>query len=246
MTLACVRRPISEARPASRNASEITYTPLWKNRTTWRGSIPSTVISAVGTPPSSAAVTVTSGDSGCADATSRSSRRWSSTLLPTGKADCRRIASRFSCCSVLTEDLLGWVGLAALQRRFSSPGSTRRSAGPLRGAIRGLEVVAVADRETGERSPDGGHARLGPAGQDHHRQKEAQGEDPDRPPERRGVAVNCRGVRQAGRVEVAGRVAGDGAGEDRAQQGGPDRAADLLGGVDHRRGDPGFASLDAQ
>jgi hypothetical protein len=28
------------------------------------------------------------------------------TSLPTGKADCRRIASRFSRCSVLIEDLL--------------------------------------------------------------------------------------------------------------------------------------------
>jgi hypothetical protein len=27
------------------------------------------------------------------------------TSLPAGKADCRRIASRFSRCSVLTEDL---------------------------------------------------------------------------------------------------------------------------------------------
>src|SRR5438477_6242381 len=37
-------------------------------------------------------------------------------------------------------------------------------------AIRSLEVVAVADRVTGERSLDGGHARLDGAGQDHHRQ----------------------------------------------------------------------------
>src|SRR6266550_6970721 len=101
-------------------------------------------------------------------------------------------------------------------------------------AISSLGVVAVADCETGERSLDGGHARYGRAGQDHDRQKEAEGEDSDRPPERRGVAVNCRGVGQAGGVEVIGRVAGDGAGEDRAQQGDADRAADLLGGVDHR------------
>src|SRR3954447_556228 len=60
MTLACVRRPTCEARSAAREASPMTYTPAWKYRTTWRGSIPSTVISAVGTPPSAAAVTVTS------------------------------------------------------------------------------------------------------------------------------------------------------------------------------------------
>src|SRR5439155_801755 len=56
MTLACVRRPTCEARPAARKASDITYTPPWKYRTTWRGSIPSTVISAVGTPPSAVAI----------------------------------------------------------------------------------------------------------------------------------------------------------------------------------------------
>ena len=48
----------------------ITYTPPWKYRTRWRGSIPSTVISAVGTPLSAAAVTVTSA-AGCADSNSR-------------------------------------------------------------------------------------------------------------------------------------------------------------------------------
>src|SRR6476659_3144684 len=105
MTLACVRRPTCEASSAARKASPITYTPPWKYRTTWRGSIPSTVISAVGTPPSAAAVTVTSAGRGCADSNSRSSRRCSLTSLPAGKADCRRIASRFSRCSVLTEDL---------------------------------------------------------------------------------------------------------------------------------------------
>src|SRR6478672_269819 len=96
--------------------------------------------------------------------------------------------------------------------RCSSPRSARPSVKLRPGAIRSLEV-AVADRETGERSPDGGHARLCRAGEDHHRQKEAEGEDSDRPPEGRGVAVNCRGVSQAGGVEVTDRVAGDGAGE---------------------------------
>src|SRR4051794_19887332 len=111
MTLAFVRRPTSDARPAARAASPITYTPPWKYRTTCRGSIPSTVISAVGTPPSSASVTVTSAGSGCADSNSRSSRRCSLTSLPAGKADCRRIASRVSRCSVLTEDLPSVVRL---------------------------------------------------------------------------------------------------------------------------------------
>jgi len=44
-------------------------------------------------------------DGGCAEINSRSSRRRSLTSLPTGKADCPRIASSFSRCSVLTEDL---------------------------------------------------------------------------------------------------------------------------------------------
>src|SRR6266568_3011897 len=115
MTLARVRWPTCEARSAARKASPSTYTPPWKYRTTWRGSIPSIVISAVGTPPSAAAVTVTSAGSGCADINSRSSRRCSLTSMSTGKADCRRIASRFSRCSVLTEDLPSvGVGLAAL------------------------------------------------------------------------------------------------------------------------------------
>src|SRR6266513_5791316 len=123
MTLACVRRPTCEARSAARKASPITYTPPWKYRTTWRGSIPSIVISAVGTAPSAAAVTVTPAGSGCADAYSRVSRRSSLTSLPAGKADCRRIASRFSRCSVLTEDLPS-VGLV-LAGRLGRVGSRR-------------------------------------------------------------------------------------------------------------------------
>src|SRR5450631_3653487 len=75
------------------------------------------VISAVGTPPSAVTVTVTSAGSGCADVNSRSSRRCSLTSVPTGKADCRRTASRFSRCSVLTEDLPS-VGLV-----WQRPGS---------------------------------------------------------------------------------------------------------------------------
>src|SRR6202047_5297789 len=120
MTLACVRRPTCEARSAAWKASPITYTPPWKYRTTWRGSIPSMVISAVGTAPSAAAVTVTSAGSGCADINSRSSRRCSLTSMPAGKADCRRIASRFSRCSVLTEDLPS-VGLAGQRSRLARP-----------------------------------------------------------------------------------------------------------------------------
>src|SRR6266516_4695205 len=120
MTVAAVRRPTWAARPAARKASPITYTPPWKYTTTWRGSTPPTVISAAGTPPSAAAVTVTPAGSGCADSSSRSSRRCSPTSLPAGKADCRKIASRVSRCSALTEDLpsAGWVG--------SAPGSLAR------------------------------------------------------------------------------------------------------------------------
>jgi len=44
-------------------------------------------------------------DGGCAEINSRSSRGCSLTSLSAGKADCRRIASQFSGCSVLTEDL---------------------------------------------------------------------------------------------------------------------------------------------
>src|SRR6516164_5543488 len=73
------------------------------------------VISAVGTPPSAAAVTVTPAGSGCADVSSASSRRSSLTSASAGKADCRRIVSRFSACSVLMEDLpsarVGWAAL---------------------------------------------------------------------------------------------------------------------------------------
>jgi hypothetical protein len=98
-----------------------TYTPPWKYSTTWRGSTRSTVISATGTPPSAAAVTVTSPGSGCADVNSRSSRRCSLTSMSAGKADCRRIALRFSRCSVLTEDPplagLAWPGSAAGRTR---------------------------------------------------------------------------------------------------------------------------------
>src|SRR5690242_6407586 len=120
MTLAPVRRPTCEARPAAWKASPITYTPPWKYRTTWRASIPSMVISAVGTPPSAAGVTVTPGGSGCAEANSASRCRCSLTSLSNGKGDCRKIASRFSRCSVLTEDLPS-IGLAGQCTQVGSP-----------------------------------------------------------------------------------------------------------------------------
>ena len=82
--------------------------------------MPSTVICAVGTAPSAAAVTVTPAGSGCAAISSRSSRRCSPTPLPAGKADCRKIASRFCACSVLTGHLpfgRGWPGSAPRRAR---------------------------------------------------------------------------------------------------------------------------------
>src|SRR6266704_338873 len=167
MTLAPVRRPTCEARSAAWKASPITYTPPWKYRTTWRGSIPSMVISAVGTPPSAAAVTLTSAGSGCAEASSRSRRRCSLTSLPAGKADCRRIASRFSRCSVLTEDLPS-VGIRPAAPRAGSPMSIRSDRGPHFGAGPWPQPRSwVHPRAVAEVEPD----RL------HHLERRALGED---------------------------------------------------------------------
>src|SRR6266849_6002158 len=153
MTFARVRRPTCEARPATWKASPSTYTPPWKYRTTWRGSIPSTVISAVGTPPSAAAFTVTSAGRGCAEIASRSSRRRSLKSLSTGKADCRRIASTVSRCSVLTEDLPS-VGLVWQRLRRARPGQS--SAENFLSGGRPLPVAEFC-REAGEEaSPDHG------------------------------------------------------------------------------------------
>src|SRR5580693_4650465 len=154
MTVARVRRPICEARPAAETASPRTYTPPWKYRTTWRGSIPSMVMSAVGMPPSAAAVTVTPAGSGCADVSSRSSRRCSLTSLSAGKADCRRIASRFSRCSVLIEDLPSvGAGLAA------PPGGLAHVEPVLKWPA-GRRATCQACRQAGEEaSPDHGDPR---------------------------------------------------------------------------------------
>src|SRR4029450_12607821 len=62
----------------------------------------STVISAVGTPPSTAGVTVTSAGSGCADSNSRSCRRCSLTSLSAGKGEFRRGAHGGSRLCALT------------------------------------------------------------------------------------------------------------------------------------------------
>src|SRR5207237_9996179 len=70
--------------------------------------------------PSSAAVTVTSAGSGCADSNSRSARRCSLTSASSGKAECPRIASRFSSCSMLTDDLPS-VGLVQRRSRLARP-----------------------------------------------------------------------------------------------------------------------------
>src|SRR6266704_950622 len=154
MTLARVRRPTCAARPAAWKASPSTYTPPWKYRTVWRGSTPSTVISAAGTPPSAAAVTVTPAGSGCADTSSRSSRRCPLTSMPAGKADCRRIASRVSRCSVLTEELPSFgVSVAA------PPGGLSH-VNPLLKFPAGEAGHYQACRQAGEEaSPDHGDSR---------------------------------------------------------------------------------------
>src|SRR5215470_14219179 len=153
MTLAPVRRPTCEARPAAWTASPRTYTPPWKYKTTWRASIPSTVISAVGTPPSAAAVTVISAGSGCAEANSRSSRRCSLTSLSNGKADCRRIASRFSRCSVLTEDLPS-VGFRPAAPQAGSPCQFAAT-----NFLPGASHYQVCRQAGEEASPDHGDSR---------------------------------------------------------------------------------------
>ncbi len=131
----------------------MTYTPPWKYKTTWRGSTRSTVISAAGTPPSTARVTVTSAGSGCADSSSRSSRRCSLTSLPAGKADCRKIASRFSRCSVLTEELPS-AGLAWPRSRLARPGQSAAEI-PCREAGH----YQACRQEGEEASPDQGDSR---------------------------------------------------------------------------------------
>src|ERR1039457_2127991 len=168
MTLARVRRPTCEARPAARKASPITYPPPWKYRTTWWGSTPSTVISAVGTPPSAAAVTVISAGSGCADSSSLSSRRCSLTSLPTGKADCRRIASRLARGSVLTEDLPS-VWLVWQRSRLAHPDQSAaeiscREAGHYQACRQAGEEASPDHGDSRDRSTadpiDHGHARM--------------------------------------------------------------------------------------
>src|SRR6187455_2293621 len=113
MTLARVRRPTCEARSAARKASPITYTPAWKYRTTWRGSIPSTVISAVGTPPSAAAVTVRSAGSGWAESNSFSSRPLLVDIASVGEGclsqDC---VEGLSLLGAHGGAPFGWIGLA--------------------------------------------------------------------------------------------------------------------------------------
>src|SRR3954451_14918034 len=239
MTLACVRRPTCEARSAARKATPMTYTPAWKYRTTWRGSIPSTVISAVGTPPSAAAVTVTSTGSGCADSNSRSNRRCSLTSLPTGKADCRRIASRVSRCSVLTEDLplVGWFdsGRPGSRTRtgrrdphaVAPRGDARQVAGVRRaraargghGDGRGIDLLRLA---TAPRQQDDGHDGGGGAHDGGDR-------------ERAGEAVRQR----RGQSRSALQRARDPRRRDGRQDGRAQRRADLLGRVEQTRVEAG-------
>ena len=67
---------------------------------------------------------------------------------------------------------------------------------------------------------------------------------PPRPRRRRCSRGRRRPAGPPGSAAAAG-VGGDGAREDRAQQRGADRPADLLHGVDHRRGDARVAPVDA-
>ena len=99
-----------------------------------------------------------SAGSGCADSSSRSSRRCSLTSLPAGKADCRRIASRVSRCSVLTEDLpsvgVGWAalpgGLAHVSPLLKIPAGRRAAARLAARQVRRRHRIMVI-RATGPR-----------------------------------------------------------------------------------------------
>src|SRR5712691_9216328 len=162
MTLALVRRPTCEAKSAERKASPSAYTPPWKYITTWRGSIPSTVISAVRTPPRAASATLTSAGRRCADNSSLSRRRCSSTPASAGKAPWRRIASRVSRCSVLTDDLpwlrrprrRSWVHLQAVTA--VEPDRLHEPERNVRGEhVRGCEHAGVLlDDRSGRRVAD--------------------------------------------------------------------------------------------
>src|ERR1700734_4084357 len=108
----------------------------------------------MGTPPSAAVVTVTSAGSGCADSSSRSSRRCSLTSLPAGKADCRRMASRVSRCSVLTEDL------PSVEAGLATPPGELAYVSPLLNIPGREEGQCQACRQAGEEaSPDHGDSR---------------------------------------------------------------------------------------
>src|SRR6266542_1991002 len=162
MTLALVRRPTCEARSAARKASPSTYTPPWKYTTIRRGLIPSTVISAVRTPPRAASAMLTSAGSGCADNNSRSRRRCSATSLSAGNAPWRRIVSRVSRCSVLTDDLpwlrrprrRSWVHLQAVTA--VEPDRLHEPERNVRGEhVRGCEHAGVLlDDRSGRRVAD--------------------------------------------------------------------------------------------
>jgi hypothetical protein len=89
-----------------------------------------------------------------------------------------------------------------------------------------------SDSALGREQDEGDHQ---PGGEDH-----PSGGEADR------VPVHSRVPEQAGGARVAGQVTGHGAGEDRAEQGGADRSADLLGGVDCCRGDAGVVAVDAE
>src|SRR5215470_14879632 len=83
----------------------------------------------------------------------------------------------------------------------------------------------------------------------------AAGQDGGGPPEGGGVAVDQGlggqlragpAVDEGGGGGVGGEVGGDGTGEDGVEQGGADRAAELLAGVDRGRGHAGIAGRDAE
>jgi hypothetical protein len=197
MTLARVRRPTWEVRSAAWEAPPSTFAPPWKYRTTWRGSTRST--GDLGNRDAAqygCGHGGTSAGSGCADANSRSSRRCSLTSMSAGKADCRRIALRFSRCLVLTED----PPLPGLAWPASGPGRARPCQSAAEISCREAGHYQAGRQAGEEASPDHGDSRdpstAGPiplGGREDAGSSPARGDAPVRRPSRTELTFAVRG-----------------------------------------------------
>src|SRR3954471_24281235 len=185
----------------------------------------------------------------CTDSREETSTRWVLTRWPRPSSAAAAAAWLSSLMSAKRMCLPGPWRRAMAWPMPPAPVMTRTSSLLLMSGSFGLRSGggrSVRHERLGGRGVVGGRGPGAVAFDERPGQERADGQQRGRPPERGGVAVGAGGGDEVRCGARARELAGHGADGERAEQGGAERAADLLHGVDGGAGGPGVGRVDAE